>query len=158
MGYRSDVVIAVAFAEKQHLDEVMAVYALNMYVQKHDLLSSWEIGEYDDAWVAMYNMESVKWYDTYEDVTGLNALGELAKKFWEERSIPYAYRFVRVGEEDADVEIDVHDCHRNRCNHSHAHQSLHRHPPRLHARTCTHRVCFVLPRTSWRVRPVHLTL
>ena len=109
MGYRSDVVIAVAFAEKQHLDEVMAVYALNMYVQKHDLLSSWEIGEYDDAWVAMYTCEVVKWYDTYEDVTGFNALTKLAKKFWEERSIPYAYRFVRIGEEDADVEIDVHE-------------------------------------------------
>jgi hypothetical protein len=109
MGYRSDVAIAVAFAEKQHLEEVMSVYALNMYVQKHDLLSSWEIGEYDDAWVAMYTAEEVKWYDTYEDVTGFNALGKLAKKFWEERSIPYAYRFVRIGEEDADVEIDVHE-------------------------------------------------
>ena len=115
MGYRSDVSIAVACAEKQHLEEVMSVYALNMYVQKENLLSEWDVGEYEGAWVAMYTAEDVKWYDTYDDIKGFEALGGLAKKFWEERSIPYAYRFVRIGEEDNDIEFDVHesDCNGN---------------------------------------------
>ena len=36
------------------MDELMSVYALNLFVQKENLLPSWEIGEYEDAWVAMY--------------------------------------------------------------------------------------------------------
>ena len=109
MGYRSDVAIAVAMVSKEDMDELMSVYALNMYVQKENLLSEWEIGKYEGAWVAMYTAEDVKWYDTYDDIKGFEALGDLAKKFWEERSIPYAYRFVRIGEENSDIEFYVHE-------------------------------------------------
>ena len=109
MGYRSDVAIAVAMGSKKDMDELMAVYALNMYVQKHGLLSSWEIGEYDDAWVAMYVAEEVKWYEDYEDVKGFSALPKLAETFWEERGLPYAYRFLRIGEEMNDVEISCNE-------------------------------------------------
>lgn len=109
MGYRSDVAIAVAFAEKKHLEEVMSVYALNLFVQKENLLPEWEIGKYGDAWVAMYTAEGIKWYDTYDDIKGFEALGMLVKDFWEERGVPYAYRFVRIGEEDSDTEFDVHE-------------------------------------------------
>ena len=34
MGYQSDVVIAVAMASKENMDELLSVYALNMYVQR----------------------------------------------------------------------------------------------------------------------------
>ena len=41
MGYQSDVVIAVAMASKENMDELLSVYALNMYVQKNNLLPEW---------------------------------------------------------------------------------------------------------------------
>ena len=109
MGYRSDVVIAVAMGSKKDLDELMSVYALNIFVQKENLIPSWEIGEYEDAWVAMYTAEQVKWYDSYDDVKGFEALTKLAENFWEERNMPYAYRFIRIGEEDNDIEISCNE-------------------------------------------------
>ena len=109
MGYRSDVVIAVAMGNKKDLDELMSVYALNIFVQKENLLPEWEIGEYEDAWVAMYKAEGVKWYDSYDDVKGFEALTKLAETFWEERNMPYAYRFIRIGEEDNDIEISCNE-------------------------------------------------
>ena len=109
MGYRSDVVIAVAMANKENMDELLSVYALNIYVQKHNLLPEWEVGEYQGAWVAMYTAEHVKWYDSYDDVRGFSALPKLAETFWEERGLPYAYRFIRVGEECEDIEVSCNE-------------------------------------------------
>ena len=113
MGYRSDVVIAVAMANKENMDELLSVYALNMYVQKCNLLPEWEVGEYEDAWVAMYTAEHVKWYGSYDDVKGFEALTKLAETFWEERGLPYAYRFIRVGEEDNDIEVSCNESSSN---------------------------------------------
>ena len=109
MGYRSDVVIAVAMGSKEDMDELMSVYALNMYVQKENLMPSWDIGEYEDAWVAMYTIEHVKWYEDYDDVKGFEALPKLAETFWAERNMPYAYRFIRIGEEDNDIQISCNE-------------------------------------------------
>ena len=109
MGYQSDVVIAVAMASKENMDELLSVYALNMYVQKNNLLPEWGVGEYQGAWVAMYTAECVKWYDSYDDVKGLSALPKLAETFWEERGLPYAYRFIRVGEEYEDIEVSCNE-------------------------------------------------
>ena len=109
MGYRSDVVIAVAMGSKEDMDELVSVYALNIFVQKENLIPEWEIGEYEDAWVAMYKAEGVKWYDSYDDVKGFEALTKLAENFWEERNMPYAYRFIRIGEEDNDIEISCNE-------------------------------------------------
>jgi len=109
MGYRSDVVIAVAMGSKKDLDELMAVYALNIFVQKENLMPEWEIGEYEDAWVAMYKAEQVKWYGNYDDVKGFEALTKLAETFWAERNMPYAYRFIRIGEEANDIEISCNE-------------------------------------------------
>ncbi len=109
MGYRSDVVIAVAMGSKKDLDELMAVYALNIFVQKENLMPEWKIGEYEDAWVAMYTAECVKWYNTYDDIKGFEALTKLAETFWAERNVPYAYRFIRIGEEPSDIEISCNE-------------------------------------------------
>ena len=109
MGYRSDVVIAVAMANKENMDELLSVYALNIFVQKNNLLPEWGVGEYQGAWVAMYTAEYVKWYDSYDDVKGLSALPKLAETFWEERGLPYAYRFIRVGEEYEDIEVSCNE-------------------------------------------------
>jgi len=78
-------------------------------VQKENLMPEWKIGEYEDAWVAMYTAECVKWYDTYDDIKGFEALTKLAETFWAERNMPYAYRFIRIGEEANDIEISCNE-------------------------------------------------
>ena len=109
MGYRSDVVIAVAMGSEKDMRELMSVYALNMYVQKENLIPEWSIGTYEDAWVAMYTAEHVKWYRSYDDVKGFEALPKLAETFWEKRNMPYAYRFIRIGEEYEDIQISCNE-------------------------------------------------
>jgi hypothetical protein len=104
MGYRSDVLIAVAFKDKQQRDEVWAVYALHPFVQKHNLTGAWknyDEGAYPVLW---YEAECVKWYDNYEDVQGIEHLMEVASSFARERGHPYAAINYRVGEELNDIE------------------------------------------------------
>lgn len=101
MGYRSDVYIAVAFDSKKNMDEVIAVYALNTNVEKHDLVNDWVI---KDDNILYFHAENVKWYDNYEDVQGYEHMFELVEKFYEARGFSSAYRLVRIGEGDEDVE------------------------------------------------------
>ena len=101
MGYRSDVYIAVAFASEEDMKEVLAVYTIDPHVQKHNLLERWEVKEDN---ILYFEEASTKWYDSYEEVQGIEHMLHLADNFHEERDMPIAYRFVRIGEEDADVE------------------------------------------------------
>jgi len=101
MGYRSDVYIAVAFANADDLKEVVAVYTIDPRVQKHNLLQEWDVREDN---ILYYHGDDVKWYDDYEDVQGVEHMLHLADKFHEERDMPVAYRFIRIGENDNDTE------------------------------------------------------
>jgi hypothetical protein len=100
MGYRSDVYIGVAFASEKDMKEVLAVYAMNPQVQKHNLLGQWEI-KGDN--ILYFEETSTKWYDSYEWVQGCEYLMRLVETFHEERDIPFAYRFIRIGEEEPDI-------------------------------------------------------
>jgi hypothetical protein len=114
MGYRSDVVIAFAFASKEQIDEVMAIYRMDPRVQKNGLETAWTIHEHEGSVFLTYSADCVKWYDSYEDVQGLQHMSALVKSFDDERGrgegnlplFPFAYRFVRIGEEDQDIESD----------------------------------------------------
>jgi len=105
MGYRSDVHIAVAFDSKKNMDEVIAAYALNINVEKHNLVNDWVV---KDDNILYFHADSVKWYDNYEWVQGYEYMFELVKEFCEARGFSSAYRLLRVGESDDDVE-DRHD-------------------------------------------------
>lgn len=104
MGYRSDVLIAVAFSSVEHRDEVWSVYCIDPRVQKNRLAGEWK--NYDDGpYPALYYEDhDVKWYDNYEDVQGVEYMMDLASEFCQERGKPYAYVFIRVGEETTDLE------------------------------------------------------
>jgi hypothetical protein len=102
MGYRSDVHIAVAFTCEEDLKEVLAVYAIDPLVQQHDLLKEWEVKEDN---ILLYLAEDVKWYDSSEAVQGIMHMLSLVDTFYEERDeMQVAYRFVRIGEEQDDIE------------------------------------------------------
>ena len=101
MGYRSDVYIAVAFASEEDMKEVVAVYTIDPHVQKHNLLERWEVKEDN---ILYFEEASTKWYDSYEEVQGIEHILHLADKFHEERDMAVAYRFIRLGEEINDTE------------------------------------------------------
>jgi hypothetical protein len=107
MGYRSDVLIAIAFSSVEHRDEVWAVYCIDPRVQKHNLSEVWnrhDDGPYPVLW---YSEEYTKWYDSYDDVSGVEHLMDLMSEFAQEKGLPYAYVFYRVGEETTDIEIGM---------------------------------------------------
>lgn len=109
MGYRSDVLIAVAFKNKDHLDEVWAVYCMDPRVQKHNLAEAWNRADEGDYPVLWYYETSVKWYDGFEDVQGVEHLIDVASDFAEERKHPYASIKYRIGEEINDTETEERD-------------------------------------------------
>jgi len=61
MGYRSDVVLAVAFETPEQMDEVLAIYAMDPLVQKHNIMEDWII-QRDPSPIMAYLAEGVKWY------------------------------------------------------------------------------------------------
>lgn len=123
MGYRSDVVYAFAFKTREQIEEVLAIYQMHQFVQKHDLVKVWATHEWDGCWGLTYQAESVKWYDGYEDVIAINHMKNVVDDFVEQRgedvgpidndgkqevivAFPYAYRMLRIGENDDDIEHD----------------------------------------------------
>jgi hypothetical protein len=104
MGYRSDVLIAVAFKDKEQRDEVWAVYVMDPRVQKHDLTGVWKNYDEGDYPVLWYEADYVKWYDYYGDVQGIEHLIEVASNFARERGQPFAAINYRVGEELSDID------------------------------------------------------
>ena len=101
MGYRSDVYIGVAFENEADLKELLAVYAIDPRVQKLNLLKEWDVMEDN---ILLCVIEGTKWYAGYEDVQGIEHMLNLADKFDAERDMPIAYRFVRLGEDEDDME------------------------------------------------------
>lgn len=101
MGYYSEVHIAVAFQNEADMKEVIAVYAMDPRVQKHNLLGDWDVREDN---VLYFHSDYSKWYDSFEDVLGYEYLMQLVETFHEEREMPFAYRFIRIGEEEQDIE------------------------------------------------------
>lgn len=109
MGYRSDVKIVVIASSKEAMDDLLAVYAMLPEVQKAGGFEElgWERYELGEGRVLTYEADDVKWYDSYDDVTVIMRLLEDVSIFNQERSEDvYAARFVRVGEEYNDIEVE----------------------------------------------------
>ena len=104
MGYRSDVLIAVAFSNKEHRDEVWAVYCMDQRVKDHALAGAWKNSDGGEYPVLYYEGDYVKWYENYEDVQGIEHMIEVASNFAQERGLHYASIMLRVGEEMTDIE------------------------------------------------------
>ena len=104
MGYLSDVLIAVAFKNNDHLDEVWAVYCMDPRVQEHNIAEAWTRSDEGDYPVLWYYEPAVKWYDEFEDVQGVEYLIDVASNFARERAHPFAAINYRIGEELTDIE------------------------------------------------------
>ena len=106
MGYRSDVLIAVAFKTKEERDEVWAIYCMDPRVQANNLAAAWQNHDDEgvDAYCLWYVAECVKWYDGYADVSGIEHLYSVVQNFADNREMAYGYVKYRVGEETQDIE------------------------------------------------------
>ena len=109
MGYRSDVSIVVAFDNLDNMKEVLAVYLLDPRVKDMNLMEYWETyqnvyGEKTVYYLKLYEQDW-KWYDSYEDVQGLQRLYLLAMEFAENRKFAVAWKEVSIGEDGA-IEAD----------------------------------------------------
>lgn len=106
MGYRSDVAIGFAFNTKEQIDEVLAIYQMRPFVSEHNLVEAWKIRDWNGVWGLTYRAEGIKWYESYEDVQGLEGMVDVVKTFADERgdAFPYAHGKLRIGEDDDDTE------------------------------------------------------
>jgi hypothetical protein len=106
MGYNSDVAIAFAFKEKEQIDEVLAIYQMRPFVSEHSLVEQWTVRYWNGVWGLTFSSLGSKWYDSYEDVQGLEDMIDVVKTFADERgdAFPYAHCKLRVGEDDDDTE------------------------------------------------------
>ena len=101
MGYRSDVGIIVAFKTRLDMEKVIAIYKMDVDVQRLDLFAEWSMYEGKDVYFLQYKNTDVKWYDDYEDVVGIRNLPKLAESFGEAQDMPYAWKELNVGEDGA---------------------------------------------------------
>lgn len=110
MGYRSDVLVAIAFKRKQDRDEVWAVYCMDPRVQKYNLAGTWKNHDEDEKagpYCLWWEADDVKWYESYEDVQGYEHLQVLAQHFADNRDMQYSWVKYRIGEETADIEEEL---------------------------------------------------
>ena len=119
MGYRSDLVIVHSFMDISHMQEVFTAWSMDKRYAEYDLSEHTKICEEkpinpDKLPNKVYSIvvvaEQWKWYEEnpfgngYQDVHCVNSLRDICRDFKKERSFPYAYKFIRVGEDTDDDE------------------------------------------------------
>lgn len=107
MGYRSDVILAVA-VPKEHADMLQAAYMLQPGVAEYKCMQEWKKTTDGDVVIFWAEFHDVKWYETYGDVQALERMLSLPADFAEQENSNFeaATMKIRVGEEMQDVEYD----------------------------------------------------
>lgn len=93
MGYRSEVTLALKPAA------VALFSTLRTRNGFASLLDEADVGEHNDG-TESYSWSSIKWYDSYEEISAINRLMDRM----DENGMEDEYRFVRVGEDDSDID------------------------------------------------------
>jgi hypothetical protein len=108
MGYRSEVAYVIAFEDKSTLNEFISLVMLKGGLEA-EALKECQIAVQDngrkECFINFY-ADDVKWYDSYPEVLAHTWLYHYAVERFEDKC---AYRFLRVGEEQADIEDDHSD-------------------------------------------------
>lgn len=103
MGYRSDVKALIYPVSSEHSLIEYDKLKLLMNTTFKNVLDSWgdESFTWDDKHrILMFNADSIKWYESFPEVASF-------PKFLEDvHELEYEYEFIRLGEEDDDVESD----------------------------------------------------
>ena len=108
MGYRSDVVLAIGkeLTPFLLLATSQCKQAEELVFQHHDLFDR----DYFEGWLLRW--ESIKWYEGYEDIDAIQKFVDAAcadeykiEEDGKERNSSEYIKFVRVGEDSSDVEM-----------------------------------------------------
>jgi hypothetical protein len=108
MGYRSDVTALIYPDGGEHSALNYNKLKLLMNTTFKELFDEWGgEREFSDGWewnddvlVLQFTATSVKWYDSYPDVQ------RFVKFLGEVQELEYQYEFIRIGEDDTDIESD----------------------------------------------------
>lgn len=106
MGYRSDVAYVIGFGS---MDERSAFIELVKHKEDKEMAEALDECACEDKKrpLITFKCGDVKWYDSYPDVQGHTRLMNYATEVFEDTA---GWRFVRVGEENNDVEINEDGC------------------------------------------------
>lgn len=113
MGYRSNVAYLILFDKKEVYDQFRVQYKLDdsyklCWEDEANPSTSSVTLEFDEANMAIkFNAYDVKWYDDFDDVICHGKLLDLATEY-DEKYEGVSWAFVRIGEEQGDVESDGH--------------------------------------------------
>lgn len=108
MGYRSDVVLAIGkeLTPFLLLATSQCKQAEELVFQHHDLFDR----DYYEGWLLRW--ESIKWYEGYKDIDAIQKFVDAAcadeykiEEDGKERNSSEYIKFVRVGEDSSDVEM-----------------------------------------------------
>ena len=108
MGYRSDVVLAIGkeLTPFLLLATSRCKQAEELVFKHHDLFDR----DYYEGWLLRW--ESIKWYEGYEDIDAIQKFVDEAcadeykiEEYGKERNSSEYIKFVRVGEDTSDVEM-----------------------------------------------------
>ena len=103
MGYRSDVKALIYPVSSEHSLIEYDKLKLLMNTTFKDVFEAWgkDYFTWDDTHrILMFYADSIKWYDSFPEV-------DMFPKFLADvRELEYEYEFIRIGEEDDDVESD----------------------------------------------------
>ena len=103
MGYRSEVAYVIRFANKEMRQTFINLQRAK--ADKHINEALDELVEVEDDMLG-YHADWVKWYDEYEDVKAHQQLLTDAIEVFNEDEEQTGYRFIRLGEEDDDNNVE----------------------------------------------------
>jgi hypothetical protein len=114
MGYRSDVAYTIRFVHEDDTNNKQSFYTFLAEAKVNAATAAcfnelgWAEFQIDEANFRInFACDDVKWYETYADVQCHEALINLARE-WDEDADNHsniAYVFVRIGEENDDIEV-----------------------------------------------------
>lgn len=100
MGYRSQVTFVVRFNNLQDRDAMWTLYANCNDEHKRDVANHLE-QRYGNDPLVTFSDSHLKWYPEYPFVKAAHAFMEEAEEMFNA-----SWRFVRIGEEDNDIEVN----------------------------------------------------
>ena len=112
MGYRSDVAYTIRFVSDDDTKNKQSFYTFLAEAKSNAATApcfndQWNEAEVDEVRLRInFVADDVKWYPSYPDVACHDALIDLADEWANDESnnSEIAYRFVRIGEEQEDIE------------------------------------------------------
>lgn len=106
MGYRSDVAYVIGFGS---MDERSTFIELVKHKNEEDMVAALDECDCEDKDrpLITFRCDDVKWYESYPIVKGHERLMRYSTEVFENTA---GWRFVRVGEDNNDVEINEDGC------------------------------------------------